>query len=464
MSSKLDLIYANLPVHLQNTAISLQGWFFNRHRYGGKYHSNVSRLMRSQWLSKEQFQQIQLVELRKLLKEAIENVPYYRNSLKQFAPRIDSIDFQSLKELPFVEKEYLRANTDDFVNKDRLKFGHEQGHTSGTSGIPLVWEYDFDSIQYDLAFRERQYRWAGLVGKEKSARFSGRLILGKHNGPPFWRHNRLENQWLFSTYHLTDETMSLYYEAFKGIDFAFLDGYPSALFTISKWINDNGKTASWRPWAIFTTAEVLIGFQRKEIEKAFGCKIYNFYSSSEGAPFVTQCPAGRMHLNPESGIIEFLRSDGTQAEPGEEAEMVVTSFFQRTLPLIRYRIGDTGVLAEDQTCPCGRQMPVVKCIGGRESDTLNTTERGSIGSAGLSTVFYKIPSRLKASQLEQIGTDSFVFRYVPLNEFLDENEKSIVLAQFKSRLGSSVDISIQVVDEISKSSNGKSRLIIGLKK
>ena len=448
-----------MPVCVQNLMVTIQGWRFVRKRYGKKFQENVDTLMRTQWYSEEQFRELQTIELRKLLKEVITQVPYYKDKLKNFSNSIELFSLDQLKKLPFLEKTFLRENSDIFLNRQRLEFGNDEGHTSGTSGSPLIWPYDLDSLQFDLAFRERQYRWAGVTKKERSARFSGRLLLGKHDRPPYWRHNRAENQWLFSVYHITEESLPLYYQAFNEYDFAYLDGYPSVLFTIAKWINENGKSGNWRPWMINTTAETLLDFQREEIEKAFGCKVFNHYSSSEGAPFVTQCSAGRMHLNPESGIIEFLRSDGSDAQPGEEAEMVVTSFFQRTMPLIRYRIGDKGTLAEDQNCPCGRQMPVIENIGGRESDTLYTTERGRISSAGLSTVFYKIPARLKASQLEQIGKDSFVFRYVMLNEPLNEKEKSVVLEQFKNRLGASVHIQIQIVDDIPKDSNGKCRLI-----
>ena len=462
MSSKLERIYAKLPVPLQNTVVGLQGWAFNRNRYSKAFHRYLNSLMRSQWFSSEQFREIQLVEVRKLLKEAIQNVPYYQKSLQQFSAKIDQIGLEELKDIPFVQKDLPRSNTKDFLNSQRLKYGYEQGHTSGTSGTPLVWPYDFDSIQYDLAFRERQYRWAGVTGRDKSARFSGRVLLGKRETAPYWRHNAADNQWLFSTYHINEETLPVYYKAFKDIDFAYLDGYPSAIFTIARWINRQGRSGLWRPWAVITTAETLMDFQRQEIEKAFGCKVFNFYSSSEGSPFVTQCAAGKMHLNPESGIIEFLRPDGTDAEPGEEAEMVITSFFQRTMPLIRYRIGDTGALAEEQKCPCGRQMLIVKYIAGRESDTLYTTERGRVGSAGLSTAFYKIPSRLKDSQIEQVGKDSFVFRYVPLYKALNEKEESIIIDQLRNRLGSLVKIGVQIVDQIPKDPNGKSRLIIGL--
>jgi phenylacetate-CoA ligase len=465
MSSKLEKIYAVMPVSVQNLMVSVKGWTLKRKRYAKEYHQYLDSLMRSQWFSAEQFRELQTAELRKLLWEAIQNVPYYRETLSKFSSKIDAITIESMNELPLLEKSLLRENTEPFINKERLKYGYTEGHTSGTCGFPMVWPFDWDSMRYLVALRERQYRWAGTTTKAKSARFSGKLLLGKHDHAPYYRYNISEKQWLFSTYHLSSKTAPVYYEALRRINVTFIDGYPSALFTLAKWINENGKSGFWRPWMVNTTAETLMDFQREEIEKAFGCKVFNHYSSSEGAPFVTECMAGNMHMNPESGIIEFLRADGNPAEPDEEdAEMVITSFFQRTMPLIRYRIGDIGTFAEDQTCPCGRQMPIVKYITGRESNTLYTTERGSIGSAGLSTVFYKIPSRLKESQIEQVGKDSFLFRYVPLNGSLTKNEESVVIEQFKKRLGSSVTIDLQVVEQIPKGPSGKSRLVIGLKK
>jgi phenylacetate-CoA ligase len=290
------------------------------------------------------------------------------------------------------------------------------------------------------------------------------LILGNENRPPFWRRNAAERQWLFSLYHISDKNLPEYVDEIAAIEPVYITGLPSALYELARWIRDNGRIGDIRPWAIITAGETVHNFQREEIERAFNSRIFDYYSSSEGAPFITQCPAGRMHINPESGIIEFLRPDGTKAEAGEDAEMVVTSFYQRTVPLIRYRIGDTAAFAENQSCPCGRQMPIVEYVGGRESDTLCSSERGRVGSAAISTVFYKLPFRLKESQIEQVGTDSFVFRYVPQDAPLSEQEKSTIIEEIKNRLGSSIDIDVQIVKEIPKGPNTKSRLIVGLKK
>ena len=130
---------------------------------------------------------------------------------------------------------------------------------------------------------------------DRSARFSGKTILGKHMGPPYYRFNAAENQWFFSTYHISDDTLPDYYDALVKLDVAFIDGYPSALYMLAKWINNNGLSRKWRPGMINTTAETLADFQRHEIQEAFGCKVYSHYSSSEGAPFITECSAGKKH-------------------------------------------------------------------------------------------------------------------------------------------------------------------------
>ena len=462
--SLVESIYARLPVPLQNVCATLQGWSYVRKRYRGTFPAHVDALMRSQWCTAEQYRTFQNQELRRLLQEAYDHVPWHQRALSKQASLLHGMEVKDLPDLPFMEKADVRGSTDQFINKSRLKYGYKEGHTSGTSGHPFIWPYDYLSGRHNLAFRERQYYWAGISHHHRSARFSGRILLGKHERVPYWRHNAAENQWLFSTYHITEESLPQYYDVLRQLNFRFLDGYPSALFQIAQWVNRQGLSGTFRPWAIITTAETLMDFQRAEIQEAFQCKVYNFYSSSEGAPFVTQCEAGRMHLNPESGIIEFIRPDGSYADPGEEAEIVVTSFFQRTLPLIRYRIGDVATLSLNQECPCGRHMPVIDSIGGRESDVVFTKQRGRIGSAGLSTALYKIPHRMKQSQLEQTAEDRFVFRYVPAGEPLNEAEKKIVLNALHDRLGSEVMISIVEVNAIPCGARGKTRLVIGLKR
>lgn len=462
MSVALRIIYESMPVFGQNVMVSTKGLALYMKRYGGKYRQYVDGLMRSQWLTAQQFRDIQTSKLRELLTAAVREVPYYRRAFAPFASSLEGFGLDNLSELPLLDGALLRKNTREFLDRSRLKHGHDDGHTSGTSGSPLVWPIDLDSFQFSMALVERHYRWAGVTTNQRSARFTGRVIAGRRSSPPYWRYNVARNQWLFSVYHLSDSTLPAYYEALQRISPAYIESYPSAILSVAKWVNKHRKEHLWRPWAVFTGGETLLDFQRKEIESAFGCRVFNFYGSAEGAPVISECAAGRLHLNPESGIVEFIKPSGAQAGPGELAEMVVTSFRQRSMPLIRYRIGDTAVLAERQTCPCGREMPIIERIEGRESDTLRSAERGLIGSASLSTLLYCVPSRIAESQIEQVTEQEFVFRYVPIGGPLTVEEQQLVSVEFRNRLGDTIALRLEVCDGIPKSESGKTRLIVGL--
>ena len=73
------------------------------------------------------------------------------------------------------------------------------------------------------------------------------------------------------------------------------------------------------------------------------------YGSREFGNMAMSCEQeDGLHVIPTAAIIEILRPDGSPAEPGELGEIVITSLTARAMPMIRYRIGDTGVWAEDE--------------------------------------------------------------------------------------------------------------------
>src|SRR5690606_962092 len=97
----------------------------------------------------------------------------------------------------------------------------------------------------------------------------------------------------------------------------------------------------------------------------------------EGAPPITECRAGRMHLNTDTGFFEFHPVPGNNLVK----ELIVTSFRNLKLPLVRYRVGDTVRMnvGTDQPCRCGSSFPTVASIEGRLDDLLYSSERGAIG-------------------------------------------------------------------------------------
>ncbi len=82
-----------------------------------------------------------------------------------------------------------------------------------------------------------------------------------------------------------------------------------------------------------------------------------------------QCPEHEhYHLQSESLIVEVLDTDGAPCAPGETGQVVVSTLHNFAMPLLRYASGDYAEAGEP--CACGRGLPVLKRIVGRQRNML----------------------------------------------------------------------------------------------
>jgi phenylacetate-CoA ligase len=113
---------------------------------------------------------------------------------------------------------------------------------------------------------------------------------------------------------------------------------------------------------------------RNEIECALGLRAVNFYGLSEmcGPGVAAECPEGRggLHVHEDHFLVEVVDpDDGRPLAVGDEGELVFTTLTKEALPLIRYRTGDIGRLAEEP-CACGRTTARIVGLRGRLDDML----------------------------------------------------------------------------------------------
>ena len=309
----------------------------------------------------------QSAELLRLLREAKAGTAYYKQALAGLddAAMTDVVQQLDLQALPLLEKSTLKEQTPDFYNVHRKTT--LSSSTSGTSGKSMVVEYDTESVQRRFAFMHRQRLWAGADPFARTVQCSGRrLVRSDRTRAPFWMSNPFEKQLLVSTYHLSQEHVPAIVERIQAFRPEILHGFPSALVPLADYVDEQGIRFPTL-LAATTTAETFVPEDRRRIATGLGVKVYDFYSASEGVPFILECSAGRRHLCPESGIFEILNEEGKPAADGELGEIVVTSFVQWKTPLIRYRTGDTAVRGGDASaCPCGRTLPYVEQVAGRK--------------------------------------------------------------------------------------------------
>jgi phenylacetate-CoA ligase len=112
---------------------------------------------------------------------------------------------------------------------------------------------------------------------------------------------------------------------------------------------------------------------RTEIERALPLAAVNFYGLSEmcGPGVAAECPARTgLHVQEDHFLVEVIDpADGSPVPPGTEGELVFTTLTKEAMPLLRYRTGDIGTLA-DAPCPCGRTTVRLTGLRGRHDDML----------------------------------------------------------------------------------------------
>lgn len=458
LSTWTDHLYGASPVYLQNLLISVYGLYTYKRRYGGRHSEYLESLRESQWYPKNRLEELQFMNLSGVIRNAFETVPFYRETYRKHGVVPSSLQsLDDLRKLPTITKGDVKANPKSFVSDFSGGGRLVEIHTSGTTGSPLTIYLRSEALEKNYAFFARSLEWAGVAPGQKSATFAGRVMMpAKQVDPPFWRKNWIMRTTLFSSYHISERNLPAYVDELKKIQPIFIDSYPSAIFSIGRFLLDRSIDVGIAPKAIITSSETLLDNQRETIEKAFHSRVFDQYGSAEMAGFINQCEKGSYHINPEYGIVEIIKEDGEPAKDGEPGELVCTGFVNSAMPLIRYKTGDSAIACEG-ICPCGRASPVVKSILGRTDDFIVTRDGRFIGR--LDPVFKSLSSGIKEAQIIQEDYDLIVVKIVANKDFCSQDE-NVLAEELRRRIGPTISINVVQVNEIPRSNTGKFRSVV----
>ena len=374
--SKLEGFYDRSPIWLQNIMVSVKGYLNNRERYGKEYNAYRVFLEEFDQYSLEEQLEYQRKELVNFVRFAAQNSAFYRELYQDIdLDTIQTVD--DLKKLPILEKEDLRRHMDRV--RSQIDEPCWLANTGGTTG---------KSLQVAMTYRDMMHRMATLDHFKARVGFEHRKMRratfnGKHIVPPtqkkkcFWRYNAACKQMIYSSFHITEENIGSYVESLNRFKPHSIDGFFTSMCDVANYIERHQVALKFKPIAIFPTSETLNESGRALLERVFGCKVYDQYASSEGAPFVTECPEQNLHLELSSGVFESMEGSD---------EVLVTSFTTHGTPLIRYRIGDRMQFAPQATCTCGNPAPIVRSIEGRRLDYLYTAEGAKINAGNISNI------------------------------------------------------------------------------
>ena len=446
----LEMIYDHSPLFIQNVMCSVAGAKKYKNRYKGVYRK--VRYFCKEFDSwdinrQKEYQNTKLVEF---IRFSAEKSPFYAELYSKVS--LDDIKcVNDLPKLPVVDKEMLRANIDKVFTISPK--GSIIGHTGGTTGKSLTVRSTVEDSETCMAILDHFKSRVGFENlKMKRATFNGKHIIPpKQKSHVYWRYNAPMKQMIYSSFHLTEDKIGYYVDSLNEFKPQAIDGFFTAICDIAGYMERHGIKPEFKPVAVFPTSETLTREGRALIERVFGCKVYDQYASSEGAPFVTECPNQTLHVELNTGVFESL----------PDGEILVTSFTTHGTPLIRYAIGDKMVFDTDGTkCSCGLCGPIVKEIQGRRLDFLYKPDGAKLNAGIVSNLLKYLPNSVVRSQFVQNRKDEVTILLEVDRKLFDEKATQGILDECRHTFGEDMKVNIKVVDEIPRAASGKFRMII----
>lgn len=444
-------IYNRMPAWSRSAAASVRGFYLNRWRYDRLTEKRVEEILERDYWSENEWREWRENRLSFVLRRAAAQVPFYREQWARRQRAGDKSSPEYLENWMILEKQTLRENSAAFVAEDcnRRKMFHD--HTSGTTGTSLNIWMSAETVKLWYAMFEARWRgWYGVSRRDRWAILGGQMIAPvSRRRPPFWVWNAPMNQLYLSSYHLAPDLIGFYLAALKRHRVRYILGYPSALYALARQALAESRR-DLRMEVVIANAEPLYDFQRAAIEEAFSCPVRETYGMSETVAAAGECERGRLHQWRDAGIIE--RNENF--DKNETQDFICTGLINPDMPLIRYRVGDCGVFS-DETCDCGRTLPLLKRIEGRTDDILYTRDGRRVGR--LDPVF-KSDLPIKEAQIIQESLEKILVKFVPAIDY-DARDGNELTKRLRERMGD-VEIDLRRVAEIPRTTRGKFRAVI----
>lgn len=429
-------------------------WEIKDGAHRGEY---LAELSASQWRSADSLRDAQQARLRDIVQYAWRHCPYYRRQFAAagFDGNLAHVD--DVRRLPLLPKQAIRECADELISSEFARGDLVEARTGGSTGTALTVFADRRCQEMRNAAAMRSDQWAGWdIGMKVAAVWGNPPVADTLKKK--LRNLLLDRYIYLDTMDISESSVRQFINLWRREKPQVLFGHSHSLYILAGYVESLG-ASDLRPRGIISTSMQLLDPERQAIERAFGCAVTNRYGCEEVSLIACECDRhDGLHLNVDHVFVEFLRDDGSDAQPGEDANIVVTDLINHGMPLIRYRVGDMGV-PSDRPCACGRGLPLMERVTGRRADFLKRRDGSLV--AGVSLVertLTAIPG-IEQMQLVQDRIESVEARVVTDGRF-DETAARALLGEMQGVFGDGTEIRLSRVAALDQTPSGKYRFSI----
>lgn len=424
-------------------------------RYHPSAFSKFAALQAGERLSIEELLRQQEQARQKLVRAAFTNTNFYRQHYRAVGFELGDVGRAGWFELlPPVTKDHLRNFFAEMTDPSQKQYCCVST-TGGSTGVPTKTGYDGRIAEE--AFSWRLQEWFGVhpwddhayVWRDTRVTWKQRFV----NKVLWWptRHLKLDASFM------TEKSMCAFLKKYNRMRPALLQGYVGAITQLAQYVVENNLCV-WRPKFVWVTSAPISAVQRQMIIDAFHAPVCDQYGSCEIRWIAQQCSECRgLHVNVEHVHIEYVDDLNQPVPKGIFGRTLLTNLEDTVFPLIRYENGDRGRWLPEQ-CPCGRTLPVIDAVKGRESESFVLPSGKTINGEFLTTIFDTNPDLVRGFRVVQHKDMSITVECIPSSDHVGTQIESIVRS-FKDRIGEEVTVDCQFVQEISHD-RGKLRFVV----
>lgn len=427
---------------------------FEEHVKRRHTHIYLREYQDSQWLDRPDLEKLQLRKLNALLAHCWQSVPFLAAFWKEHG--LTGRPLQSVAELagyPTMDKHLITENFDR-MRSTNLPVARLTKTTGGSSGDPFRFEYTQESYARRMAVRWRGYGWAGADVGRRTIYLWGAGFGGSASRAKEALYNRFFNWKFLDCFKLTEANAARYVQQIDDFGASVLVGFVGPLLVLAEHMR--GKRGKLKHLhSVITAAEPLHPFQRDAIADAFGVPVFDTYGCREVMLIGAECDRHRgLHLSSDHLIVETVDS-GDRPVAATPGAVALTDLHNFAMPFVRYRNGDVATLSSE-LCACGRALPLLMSIEGREVDLIHTAD-GRILSGLFFPHLMKEFACVREFQLQQKALDELELRLVCRVQ-LPRADRERITREVLAKVGQDVHLQIDQVESIPLTPSGKRRV------
>jgi len=377
-----------------------------------------------------------------ILDYAARECPFYRGLKKS----------KELKDFPVQNKSDFISHYETVLS-DEFRPWREQMtklSTSGSTGTPFTVLADPEKMNHVFMNFMSVMELNGFRLGMKRAEFRA-WIKGK-NTITGW-HSFKNNLKMYDISNMGDAALKDICSRIEKDGIQVLVMYSSALTALTQYLKrEPADTSKWQVEMIFTMGEACPAATRALAQEVLGITPVLSYGNNENGFIAVSLPGEEDYtVDLYNYFVEILKMDSDEpAAEGELGRIVVTDYYNKAFPMIRYDTGDTGKM---KTWKDARRRSHAKLteIYGRRGSLLYNTKGEPLSIHVFMNTLLNFEGKVLQAKCVQTDLKKYTLTINPGKDFHEEE----VVAAYKKYLGEDAEVSVDYADELPIQQSGK---------